>query len=73
MAVRIVVPVKSNGKPDMRYAANRERFLKEHGANLDGSADVRLSYNKDKISTKKDVERHIKPNLREDYFAVSEN
>lgn len=69
MAYRVMLNKK--GQPDMRYACNRERFLKDLGHNLDGSADVRLSCNKDKIATKKEVERQIKPNVREDYFQVN--
>lgn len=68
MAVRIAI--RRDGKPDMRHASNRLRFLKNPDANLDGSADIRLAQNKDKISTKKDVEKVTKPNVEESYFTI---
>lgn len=62
--------VKKNGKPDMRYARNRQLFLKDPTKNLDASADIRLSVNKDKIATKKEVEKTVHPNVDEEYFVV---
>jgi hypothetical protein len=66
MAMRIAV--RKDGKPDMRHASNRLRFLKNPDSNIDGSADIRLAQNRDKIATKREVEKIVKPNVEETYF-----
>lgn len=66
MAVKIAA--KADGKPDMRFACNRKKYLADPTKNIDQSADIRLSINKDKVSTKEEIQRRIKANITPDYF-----